>query len=52
MFEESGYEVIKTEGINKISSLKFQIFNFMTIGLFNDTKYLQYVCVSKQNNRK
>lgn len=45
MFEEADYNLIKQEGINKIISWKFQLFNILTMGIFNDTKYMQYCCV-------
>jgi 2-polyprenyl-3-methyl-5-hydroxy-6-metoxy-1,4-benzoquinol methylase len=47
MFENAGYSIVKIKGINRIKYWKFQILNFATLGLLNDTKYLQYVCVAK-----
>jgi 2-polyprenyl-3-methyl-5-hydroxy-6-metoxy-1,4-benzoquinol methylase len=47
LFDEAGYKITSQKGINKIASWKFQIFQFLTFGIFNDTKYLQYVCISK-----
>jgi len=47
MFEKAGYKLNKQEGINKNSSLIFLLFNLFSIGIFNDTKYLQFVCIAK-----
>lgn len=46
MFENAGYKLVKQEGINKITSWKFQLFNLLTLGVFNDSKYLQFVCIA------
>jgi 2-polyprenyl-3-methyl-5-hydroxy-6-metoxy-1,4-benzoquinol methylase len=47
MFENSGFCLVSIQGVNKIKYWKFQILNFATLGLLNDMKYLQYVCVAK-----
>jgi 2-polyprenyl-3-methyl-5-hydroxy-6-metoxy-1,4-benzoquinol methylase len=47
MFEEAGYLVMKPYGINRIKSWKFHLFNIVTLGFFDDTKYLQFVCIGK-----
>jgi len=47
MFEDAGYKMIKQEGINEIISWKFKIFQIMTFGIFNDTRFLQFVCLAK-----
>jgi 2-polyprenyl-3-methyl-5-hydroxy-6-metoxy-1,4-benzoquinol methylase len=47
MFENSGFFIINIQGINKIKYWKFRFLNFVTLGLLNDTKYLQYVCIAK-----
>ncbi len=47
LFEEAGYNLIMQEGINKTHSKKFQLFNLFTVGVFNDTKYEQFVCIAK-----
>ena len=52
MFETAGYIIIKQEGINKIDSWKFWLFNFFTIGFFSDTKYPQFICIAKTNLAK
>jgi SAM-dependent methyltransferase len=49
IFEKADYVVIKQSGINKIPSWKFKLFQLLTLGIFNDTKYLQYVCIAKPN---
>lgn len=46
MFENAGYKLIKQEGINKPTSRKFQILNFLTMGILKDMKYLQFVCIA------
>ena len=47
LFKEAGYMLPNPIGINKISSWKFELFNVGTLGFFNDTKYLQFVCIAK-----
>jgi len=49
MFQNAGYVVITQEGINKIVSLKFKLFNILTLGYFVDTQYLQFLCISAKN---
>jgi 2-polyprenyl-3-methyl-5-hydroxy-6-metoxy-1,4-benzoquinol methylase len=48
MFENAGYDVVLLQGINKISYWKFRLLNMVTLGLLNDTKYVQYACVAKE----
>jgi 2-polyprenyl-3-methyl-5-hydroxy-6-metoxy-1,4-benzoquinol methylase len=50
MIENAGYKMIKQEGINKIASRKFLLLNFLTLGFFNDTKYLQFVCIASSKD--
>ena len=45
MFESAGYKVIKQIGINSPTSAKFKLLDLMTLGLLNETKYLQYVSI-------
>ena len=45
--KNSGFEILKMKGINAVNSLKFDIFNLATFGIFNDTKYFQFACVFK-----
>lgn len=49
MFEEAGFEIIKQVGINRIISWKFRLFHWFTLGIFNDTKYLQFLCIAKKS---
>lgn len=46
IFEQAGYQILKQKGINPITSKKFILFNILTLGYFNDSKYLQFVCVA------
>ena len=48
MFEKAGYLILKQEGINKIDSVKFRLFNLLTLGIFRDTKYLQFICLVRK----
>jgi 2-polyprenyl-3-methyl-5-hydroxy-6-metoxy-1,4-benzoquinol methylase len=47
LFEEAGYTVTEQIGINRIKTWKFILFQLFTLGSFNDTKYLQYVCIAE-----
>jgi hypothetical protein len=49
MFENAGYDLIKQQGINKINSWKFRLFNFITCGILKDTQYSQFVNIVKIN---
>lgn len=49
MFEEAGYRLIKQAGINKSNSWRSRLFQLLTFGILNDTKYLQFVCLAKIN---
>jgi len=46
MFEKAGYKLIKQKGINNVTSWKFKLFNLLTLGAFNDSKYTQFVCIA------
>jgi 2-polyprenyl-3-methyl-5-hydroxy-6-metoxy-1,4-benzoquinol methylase len=50
LFDESGYQVVNIQGINPAKSWKIRIFNVFTMGVFTDTKYLQFLCVGKSKN--
>lgn len=50
LFEETGYSLEVIKGINATKNWKFGLFNILSFGLFNDTKYLQYLCVGKRKN--
>jgi len=47
LFEDAGYSIARIQGINPIKSLKFNIFNLVTFGFFQDTKYIQIAVVTK-----
>jgi 2-polyprenyl-3-methyl-5-hydroxy-6-metoxy-1,4-benzoquinol methylase len=48
MFEKCGYSILKIEGINPMATgRKWKLINLITLGRLIDTKYLQFVCVSK-----
>lgn len=51
MFEEAGYNITMQVGINKITSWKLKLFNILTFGFLNDTKYLQFVCIGSNINK-
>lgn len=49
MFEDCGYELVEIKGINPYGKkLLFAIFNVLTIGLFSDSKFLQFGCLVKK----
>lgn len=46
LFEESGYQVTRIEGINAIQfPWKFGLLNKLTLGALADAQFLQYACV-------
>ena len=46
-FESLGYRVLRLQGINATPSWKVSVFNILTLGFFNDTRYLQFCCIAK-----
>jgi len=51
MFEGLGYEVLKLEGINGITTWRFNILNALLLGSIKDTRYMQFACVARPNGR-
>ena len=49
MFESLGYHVLRLEGINPTPSWRVAWFSLGTMGIFEDTKYLQFCCVAQPN---
>ena len=47
MFEESGFTIIKIEGINANLGWKMKLLNILTFGLIKDTQYLQFLIIAK-----
>jgi len=47
MFDNCGYAIIKTEGINPLKSLKFLILNLILFNQISDSKYLQFINIIK-----
>ena len=47
LFEEAGYPVESTQGINPTGSLKFKVVNLLTLGRWADMRYLQFACVAR-----
>ena len=47
MSERCGYRVESMTGVNAIGSMKFKLFNAVTLGRFSEMGYLQFVCVMK-----
>ncbi|MDD5736893.1 MAG: class I SAM-dependent methyltransferase [Candidatus Omnitrophica bacterium] len=48
MFEGLDYEVLELDGINGITTWKFNLLNILTFGLINDTRYMQFACSAKR----
>lgn len=51
MFKDLGYTVLEIEGIRPIISWEFDLLNCLFLGYFSDTRYLQYACIAKPNNK-
>jgi len=49
MIEKAGYQMVSQTGLNEIISWKFQLFNLLTLGMFTDTRYLQFICIAKKS---
>jgi 2-polyprenyl-3-methyl-5-hydroxy-6-metoxy-1,4-benzoquinol methylase len=47
MFTEQGYEVISIKGINPTRSIRFMIFNILTLGFFRDSDFLQFALTAR-----
>ena len=52
MFTSLGYDVLRLEGINPTPSWRVALLNLLTFGFFEDTKYLQYCCVTRARREK
>lgn len=51
LFQESGYQVTKIQGINAIKfPWKFELLNKMIFGALSDAKFEQYACVAKASH--
>ncbi|TAL67906.1 MAG: class I SAM-dependent methyltransferase [Bacteroidetes bacterium] len=48
MFEENDFEIISISGINPTKKFIFYVLNFISLGLFSDSKYLQFACVVRK----
>jgi len=47
MFADLDYEIIKIKGINPSNSLKYWLFNIITLGYFRESNFLQFAVVAK-----
>jgi 2-polyprenyl-3-methyl-5-hydroxy-6-metoxy-1,4-benzoquinol methylase len=48
-FESIGFEILKIEGINPTKRVfLFALLNIFSLGLFSDSKYLQFACVVRK----
>lgn len=50
MFEEAGFQVIISQGINKTNSIKVRLFNLMAFNFFSDIFFMQIATVAKNSN--
>ena len=48
MFESADYKLVKLKGINGNNKIKFNIFNFITLGYFSDCRFLQFACLFRK----
>lgn len=46
MFKSANLYLLSQQGINATHTWKFRLFNMLTLGFFNDTKYMQFVCIA------
>jgi 2-polyprenyl-3-methyl-5-hydroxy-6-metoxy-1,4-benzoquinol methylase len=51
MFHNAGYEIIRNEGINPTKSIKVKLLGLLSLGLFADTKYMQFATVARIINK-
>jgi 2-polyprenyl-3-methyl-5-hydroxy-6-metoxy-1,4-benzoquinol methylase len=47
MFEGANYKILHQGGINANRTWYFRLFNVLTLGIFNDTKYLEFISIAK-----
>ena len=47
MFEQSGYEILRHEGVNASKSFRPRLWSALTLGLLADSKYLQFATVAR-----
>ncbi len=47
LFEDCGFNVEATVGINPTGSVKFGLVNLLTLGRWSDMKYLQFACLAR-----
>jgi len=47
MFEAASYKILHQEGINPNRTWYFRLFNGLTLGILNDTKYLEFISIAK-----
>ena len=45
MFNSLDFKILKMQGINALSSWKFDVFNTLCLGHFSDSRYMQFACV-------
>lgn len=46
MFDSLNYRILTLEGINATPSWRVRLFNALTLGQWEDTRYLQFACVA------
>lgn len=50
MFQEAGFTVEQTVGINPTGSLKFKVMNLLTLGRWADMRFLQFAITARPTN--
>lgn len=43
MFADTGFEIIEIKGINSTKSIRPYLLNFLFLGFFSDTMFLQFL---------
>ncbi len=49
MIERAGYKLESQTGSNEITSWKFRLFNLVTLGIFSDSRFLQFICIAEKS---
>ncbi len=48
LYKNSGYKVYLHKGINAVKLWKFFLINILSLGILNDSKYLQFLTIAKK----
>jgi len=51
MFRESGYDMLRMEGLCPTGSRRLRFLNLLLMGRLHDARYMQFACVARQSSR-